>query len=196
MPKPDAASTASDRVNADAQGLHIQTRAASDAYDPREPNLLAIPALAWRVTDLQTGVSMNFAIDGGHFKSQQGHKYAVQLTASASAGIQKLILGGSGSFRCRTQPDRNDIVYDAPSPLTISIPHEEFDSPALPMLPPKSKDLALNAFDYFQLSAGFHRYANMPSTMEFFAVSGTMVFRATAINPHGVTASGSLTTAP
>ena len=197
MPKPDFAKTSvSDHVDSAKQGLHLQTPGVSETFDPHKPILVVVPAVAWRVTDLTTGATRTFASDGGHFKSEQGHKYAVYLDASYSQGIQKLTLDGSGSFACVTDPDRGGIAYDSPGPLTISTPHQEFDNPTAPILPPKSKELVLNPFDYFALSAGFHHYGNMPSSMEFFAVSGTMTFTATAVGSHGVTSSGSLTTAP
>ena len=155
--------------------------------------------MSWGVLDLQTSETTTFDATGGHFPSVQGHRYLVAVRVSDAVGIQKITLDGSGRFRAATKPDNHGVDFEAATTIPASIPHQEFvNSDTAPTL----QDLIalmkpdIGAFDYYELSCGFHHFEQTSANLEYFAIGGVMTFSATAVNSRGDVATASLTTSP
>lgn len=161
------------------------------------PPLVTIE-MSWGVLDLETNVTTQFDADGGHFQSLDGHRYLVFIRVAATKGVQRITLDGSGRFGCATVPDGKGESFQAPNSLPASVQHQEFVASGAP---PTLQDLVvvmnpdIGAFDYFELSGGFHQF-NTPNSLEYFAFEGLMTFSATAANAGGDQGVASLTTSP
>jgi hypothetical protein len=155
--------------------------------------------MSWAVLDVGTSEVAEFAADGGHFKSLEGHRYIVFVRAADVHGVQRIALDGSGMFHCSTDVDRDGIYHESVLPLPASIPHQELVNtgvaPTLQAMIVVMKP-DIGAFDYFRLSGGFHHFNGTSENLEYFAFSGLMTFSATAINSRGDRRSALLTTAP
>ena len=161
---------------------------------------LATLDMSWAVLDLTTNAVTTFPADGGHFASK-GQRFLVFVRATDVHGVQFMSLDASGLFRCGTDPalDRERTSYELPVAVPLSLPHHEFiASGAAPGLQSLLVTMQpdIGAFDYFRLSAGFRKLANMSNSLEFTAFAGVMTFSAVAINSRGDRVTCSLTTAP
>jgi hypothetical protein len=160
--------------------LHLEKRGISDSIDPKKtvPHVVTMQ-LAWSVVDLFNNTVIP-APDGGHFKSVKGHKYDIRATATDPHGVEKMTLSGTGSFTVASDVD------DAPQIEHVqgSVASEEFTNENI--LAPTSHMLKvvmhpdIGGFDYDQISVGMKKIGAMKQPAEFFAVSGTMTFTATA----------------
>jgi hypothetical protein len=160
--------------------LHLERPGVSDSIDPKKPVPHVVTMqLSWSVVDLFSNTVI-LATDGGHFKSVKGHKYDIRATATDPHGVEKMTLSGTGSFTVASDVD------DAPQLEHIqgSVASEEFTNNKI--LAPTSHMLKvtmhpdIGGFDYDQISVGMKKIGAMKEPAEFFAVSGTMTFTATA----------------
>lgn len=189
-----------DHVDVNKTIPHLERPFVKDHLDPNKP----VPHvetldISWAVLDVGTSEVVEFAADGGHFKSLPGHRYIVFMRATDVQGVQRVTLDGSGMFRCTTDPDRDGVYHEAVLPLPASIPHQEFVNTGVAqtlqaLIVVMKPDIG--AFDYFRLSGGFHHFNGTSENLEYFAFAGLMTFSATAGNSRGDRRSATLTTAP
>jgi hypothetical protein len=187
----------SDHLDPNKTILHLEKP--KDHLDPNQsvPHLETLD-ISWAVLDVGTNEVAQFAADGGHFQSLEGHRYIVFVRAADVNGVQRAALDGFGMFRCSTDADKDGVFHEAELPLPASIPHQEIVStggaPTLQTLVAVMKP-DIGAFDYFRLSGGFHHFNGTSENLEYFAFSGLMTFSAAATNSRGDRRTASLTTA-
>jgi hypothetical protein len=154
--------------------------------------------LSWGVFDLNTHETQVFDAAGGHFVSTTGHRFLVFCRASDPLGVRELNLDGSGIFEAATKPDKRGIFHTAVNRLPASIAHGhtsgEDSKTLIAVAAVMNPDIG--AFDYSELSCGWHHYNYTSSSLEYFAINGLFTFTAAGTNSRGQHETASLTTSP
>lgn len=134
---------------------------------------------------------------GGHFPSSAGGRYLVTVQAADPSGVERMTLDGSGMFDASSEPDEKGNESIPTLRMRASIPHQEWVNSGTaptshPLIVVMNPDIG--AWDYSELSCGYHDLNGDTGKVEYFATGGVMTFLATGVNSAGFVTEASLTT--
>ncbi|MDQ1748270.1 MAG: hypothetical protein QOD07_2533 [Frankiaceae bacterium] len=160
----------------------------SDSNTPR------VYMLAWNEGSNGTENGQVTVNDGGSFSVNQNflgpNKADIRVYGSEDPGVSKVVVTGTGRGTCSSKPDSNLQTWTTPSAVGFTVATQTESAPAGQV----EDFLAASMDDALKnISCGMHRYANMPSSQEFFLDEGTVTLNATAYNCCGGQATATFT---
>jgi|GEM_PF-3539030 len=116
------------------------------------------------------------------------NKADIRVVGDDTEGVTKLEVSGSATGQCKAADGSS--IFTAPDPLSASFPKQTET-----VAQGNVKDFLAIHIDAFMAkpSCGFHQYANMPKSLEFFMSNGTWTISAHTENCCGGKTDGTFT---
>ena len=151
--------------------------------DANTPNVYM---LAWTDSGNGTQGSQVTVHDAGTYTVDANflgpNKADIRVYGEENPGVAKLVVAGSGHGVCTTHANSDSQTWTTPGAVSFTVPAQTKTAPSGQV----EDFLAVSMDDVLtNISCGMHRYANMPSSEEFFLDGGTVTLNATASNCCG-----------
>lgn len=156
---------------------------AKDSVADRTP-----PALSWWVEQEGKRGAQGFHSVDDRMDANSGTTYLISASAQDDTVLDRLSLGGMGSFHCATR----DGSWAAPYEIVMAIPDRLETQEIAAGQQARTQGRIQLRLRVASISCGLHPVPGQPQPQELFATSGKIVLRSAAADMNGGEAQGAL----